>query len=431
MTNLEKIKIPNHIKLYEHQKRFVERNPDRALLVHEMRTGKSIIAICWMLLRPNLPALVVCPKGIVEKWKRDLETWNVIADVVSRDQVKKINLSLYSVLVLDEAQDFASPLFTKQRSKRAEVIYNYIKSGKNDHILLLTATPVRSTPWNIHTLACYLGVYWNVKEFRKKFFYFTNRYGINHYEKVSTWRKDIRPYIEKISDIVLLKDCFDVPEEQHKIIDIPWTSKQEKQLLEGDYEEPMTEWYARHKMENGIVKYRALKPLLDGYRKVIVVIYYRDQIEEYKKLIEKDRQVFVLHGGINNQDEVIQGAREADDCVFIVQASMGAGFDAYEFSVIIYASMCWKYVDYIQSTGRIYKPGNIKFEGDLNYIYLIGGRNDKSVLDTIRAGDDFNPHKYMAVDNHLKYDIDNESTGTTKEIKQEGSGPNSESPRLF
>ena len=392
MTNLEKLNLPKKIKLYSHQERFIESNPDRALLVHETGTGKSLIAICWIKLRSKFNALVVCPKGIVAKWKRDLKEMNSVADVISRDNVKKIDLTKYKVLILDEAQDFASPLFDKSRSKRAEVIYKYIKSGFNRHILLLTATPIRSTPWNIHTLACYLKIYWPVKEFRNKFFYYTNRYGINHYEKVANWRKEIRPYLEKISDIVLLKDCFDIPKQEHEIVKIPWTSSQESKLLEVGYTEPMAEWYARHKAENGKIKFQVLKHILNGYRKAIVIIYYRDQIDEYAKLISKDRQVFVLHGGVNNQDEIIQKARESDDCIFILQACMGAGFDAGEFSAMIFTSMSFKYVDYIQAQGRILRANNLH---ENKYYYLLGGRNDEAVYKTIRAGDDFNPHKYL------------------------------------
>lgn len=159
------------MELYAHQKRFAEKDPNRAMLVWETGTGKTVSACVWMNARPHAKMLVVCPKGIVGKWERDLKEWGVKnAEIVSRDHVKKIDLSGYDGLVLDEAQDFASPLFDKSRSQRAEVIYKYVKSHPLAYILLLTATPVRSTPWNIHTLACYLNHYWDIKQFRNRFF---------------------------------------------------------------------------------------------------------------------------------------------------------------------------------------------------------------------------------------------------------------------
>ena len=68
MTNLKKLNLPLGKSLFNHQKRFIEKNPDRAMLVHETGTGKSITAICWMKIRPEVKMLVVCPKGIIKKW---------------------------------------------------------------------------------------------------------------------------------------------------------------------------------------------------------------------------------------------------------------------------------------------------------------------------------------------------------------------------
>jgi len=370
--------------LRPHQQKYMaERNKNRDLLVWEMQTGKTAVACEWIKDRKPRKFLVTCPKGIIEKWKRELKTWGAKADVVSRDQIKKINLDKYDGLVLDEAQDFASPLFNKQRSARAETIYNYVKSHPYCHILMLSATPIRSTSWNLHTLACYLGIFWPVKEFRDKFFYFTDLYGRWHYEPRKDWRIMIRPYLESISDIVLLKDCIDVPEHNHETIFIKQTKKPDKN----------TEWHERHRAEQSEDKWKTLSNLLDGYRKVILVVYYRDQIDDYVKRIGNDRQVFVLNGDTKNQDEVIEQAKKSDDCVFILQASMGAGFSASEFSVMIFASMSFKYVDYIQSTGRLNSTENIHKN---NYVYLIGGECDKAVYDTIMDGHDFNPHKYLA-----------------------------------
>ncbi len=373
--------------LRAHQARFLTKNPDRALLLWEMRTGKTLAATRWIKKREGKLALVVCPKTIVEKWKRDLEEDGAIADVITRDAIKKIDISKYRVLVLDEAHDYASPLFTKARSQRATVIYNHVKNHPETNVLLLTATPTRSTPWNIHTLACYVGQFWPVPAFRDKFEYMSDLYGRMHYELRKDWRVKIRPYVESISDIVLLRDCVDVPKQDHQIIRIPWTPKQENALGE-QYLEPAKEWHARHRAENGEEKLEVLKRLLDGYRKAIVVAFYTSQIEEYSKEIGRERQVFVLNGKTKNHDAVIAAAREADDCVFILQASMGYGFDCSEFSVMIFASQSFKFTDFVQSTGRLIDLRNMH---ENEYIYLLGGDCDESVFKTIQAGHDFHP----------------------------------------
>lgn len=379
------------LKLYAHQQRFIDKNPDRAMLVWEVGCGKTLAACEWLKLRPDRKALVVCPKAIVGKWKRDLEEWGAVADVVTRDAIKKIPLFSYRALVIDEAQDHASPLFIKGRSQRATAIYNHLKEHTDTHVLLLTATPIRSTSWNAHTLGTYIGHYVDWKRFQKDMFFLSDIFGRWHYEPINTWRKDIRPYLERISDIVLARDCADIPPQRHHVIEI--LSDRKKKPVR--YMEAAAEWHERHREEQGKKKFDELEKLLSGYRKAIVILYYREQIEEYRKLIGKDRQVFVLHGGVKDQDAVIKEAREADDCVFLVQASMGAGFDASEFSVMIFASMSFKFVDHIQALGRINRLNNLH-END--YYYLLAGPCDKAVYKTIMAGHDFHPPSYLSND---------------------------------
>ncbi len=398
------------MKLYKHQQRFKDKNPDKAMLVWETQTGKTISACEWIKARPKTKIVIACPKGIIGKWKRELITWGAVADVCSRDEIKRIDLNQYGGLILDEAQDFSSPLFNKARSKRSEVIYNYIKSHKNAPILLLTATPVRSTPWNIHTLACFLGIYWDINNFRNTFFYMTNKFGRMHYEKVNGWQKMIRPFVEEISDIVLMSDCVDVPKQHHQVIDIPWTQKQENELKAQEYKEPTAEWHSRHRMEQGDHKWKVLKELINGYRKIIIVCHYIDQIEDYAKRIGEDRLVYILYGKTKDQDKVIEEAKASDDCVFIIQAQMGAGFSASEFSVVIFASMPFSYVHYTQMIGR---PKVITNLHENTFIYLLGGKNDKTVYNVIQDGKNFDPISYLA--------------GTSEDTKKERSKNNSES----
>lgn len=396
--------------LYKHQQDFIDDNPDKALLVWEVQTGKTVAACLWIKARSNKKILVVCPKSIVGKWQRDMKDDGAIAEVVTRDDIKKMDLSKYDGLVLDEAQDFSSPLFDKSRSKRAEVIYNYVRNNPDNPILLLTATPVRSTPWNIHTLACYLGVYWNPREFRNTFFYMTDMYGRMHYEKIKDWRIKLRPYIESIASIVLMSDCVDVPVQHHISLEIKWTQKQENELAKTLYEDPASEWHTRHRMEQGNRKWKEIKKIIDGYRKVILVCHYTNQIKDYRKRIGNDRQVFVLDGSTKDQDNVIESAKASDDCIFIIQAQMGAGFSASEFSTVIFASMPFSYVHYVQMLGRT------KVINDLHeniFYYLLAGKCDEAVYTTLQDGKDFDPITYLA--------------GTSKEVKQKRGKNNPES----
>ncbi len=374
------------MKLYKHQERFIKKNPDRALLVWETGTGKTIAACEWAKKRPGKKVLVICPKAIVEKWERDfIENKVRNADVVSMSQLNKVDWDTYNALIIDEAQHFASPLFVRGRSLRTTLVYEYLKSHRDTHVLLLSATPVRSTPWNVHTLACYIGRWWELKEYRERFFYMTDTFGRWHWEPKKEWRKDVRPYVEEIADIVLMSDCVDVPRQHEQVIQIPWTGTDEL-ALGNEYREPSAEWHARHKAEQGRKKYEALEKIIEGYQKMIVVCHYREQIDNYVAWIGDDREVFVLDGRTKNQDEVIEAAKKSKDCVFIVQASMGSGFDASEFSVVIFASMSFRYVDKVQMMGRVKRINNLH---ENMFYYLLAGKCDKAVYETIQKGKDF------------------------------------------
>jgi superfamily II DNA or RNA helicase len=379
--------------LYAHQQRFIDKNPDNALLVWEGGLGKTYAACLWIKARKNKKALVVCPKAIIKKWIAELKEAGANADVVSRDYVKQMDLSMYSAIVIDEAQDFAAPLFDTGRSQRATVIYNFVRSNAQANMLLLTATPIRSTPWNIHTLATYVRHFWPVKDFKDRFFYLTDKFGRYHFEKKPHWQRSIRPYVEEIAEIVLMSECTDVPIQHHQVLTIEWTDEQEDKVKAlGLAGEPVKLWHERHRAEQGDAKFKELQTILDKYRKVIVVCEYRSQIDDYVKRIGSDRQVFVLNGSVKDQDAVIKEAQEADDCVFIIQASMGAGFDADQFSIVVFASMSFKYVDYAQMKYRVKRIHNLH---ENTFIHMLGGKCDQAVYNTIQENRDFDVHEYL------------------------------------
>ncbi len=374
------------MKLYKHQERFIKENPDRALLVWEMQTGKTLAACEWAKKRPGRAVLVLSPKAIVEKWERELKEHRVKnTDVVAMSQIHKVDFAKYNALIIDEAHHFAAPVFGNHRSQRVAVIYEYLKLYRDTHVLLLTATPIRSTPWNLHTLAAFIGRFWQVNEFRERFFYLTDTFGRWHWEPKKEWRKAIRPYVEEISDIVLLSECADIPTQHEEVVTIPWT-KADEDVLDKEYKEPSAQWHTRHKAEQGRKKYDVLATLLDGYQKTIVVCHYREQIDNYVAWIGEDREVFVLDGRTKDQDAVIENAKKSKDCIFICQASMGAGFSASEFSVVIFASMSFRYVDFVQMRGRVKVLANLH---ENKFYYLLGGKNDRAVYEIIKKGKDF------------------------------------------
>ena len=149
------------MELYPHQKKFLADNPDKALLAFETGTGKTLCALEWIKLRSGKVHLIIVPKNIKEKWITDLENLptspQILAKVITKEEFKKTDTDEFTSVIVDEADFFSSPLFTKGRSQMAEKLYNMISKQNIQHVLLLTATPYRNQPHSIHTLLSYIG----------------------------------------------------------------------------------------------------------------------------------------------------------------------------------------------------------------------------------------------------------------------------------
>ena len=203
------------------------------------------------------------------------------------------------------------------------------------------------------------------------------------------WRINIRKTLEAHTDIVSLKDIVEyLPPPENIVINV----SHEK------YERPEDEvvtWTHEHRHEQ---KGKVNDILKLGFKKLIVVCYYTDQIDEMVQGLSKEKPVFVLDGRTKDADEVKRQAQEAEECYFIVQSSMGFGFDGYMFGAIVFASMSHSCLNHTQMTGRL---RHIEHLVPVFYYYLLGGRWDKRILETIQEGKDFNPHLYREFDNTL------------------------------
>lgn len=384
------------MKPWKHQARVIRENPLRAIWAWEMRVGKSYPAAVWVdhPVRNN-NAFIVTPKANKKDWV-DMKTK---ARVLTKEEFKGFDFveNIPTALVIDEAHYFASALFIRKgggRSQLSEKLYYLVKKYPQMDILLLTATAIRQDAWSLHTLLCYLGEYYDWKEWRKEFFEQKYMPFLPHqpwlkpgelpmaWVPKKDWRINIRKYLEKHCDIVSLRDVVDyLPPMDPVFIKI-------KHPLYKRPEGEVVTWVHEHLHEQAGKDKEILKL---GYRKAIVVVQYREQIDQLKKALEKDRPVFVLDGRTKDPAATKKAAQEADDCYFIVQSSMGFAFDGWMFSAMIFASMSHSCLDHTQMLGRMRHLEHLKA---VTPYYLIGGRWDKRIYDTIEKGEDFNPHIY-------------------------------------
>lgn len=367
-----------------HQYNFLAKNPNKAILNWEMRVGKTLPAALWI----DYPSrsgntYIICLK----KNKRGWLAMNTKATVLTKEEFKKEakNIVNPTAIVIDEMHYFGSAIFLKGRSKLAEEMYNLVKKYPNCHILGLTATPIRQDAWSLHTLLCYIGVYYDWKTWQTMFFERKKMPYLRFpaWFPKKDWKVKIRPFLEKHTDIVALADVVhDLPPAETYVENVPCSPYKEP-------EDKVVTWSHEHQHEQEN-KGKWIAEL--GYKKIIVVCYYTEQINALKKELEEIKPVFVLDGRTKDQEAVIEQAQQAEECYFIVQSSCGEAWDGWMFGAMVFASMAHSCFQHTQMLGRQRHPKHLKAT---ETYYLIGGRWDKRIYDTIESGKEFNAHIYL------------------------------------
>lgn len=379
------------MKPLKHQQEFIDRVRSgnyKRLVVWEGGVGKTIAGALWLKDGRDAVALVVCPKRVVQKWKTELHLWGTKACVLSKEDFKKIPHKKWSAIVIDEADEFASPLFTKGRSQLTTHMYELMRLY-NAPTLLLTATPIRSNPWNLHTLLCFAGHYIDWKKWRNHFFVLERRPYLSRpaWLPRKDWRERIVPVLEKYGDIVLLKDCVgDLPPKTIEIVPV----KVESGFKLEEWE-PSKAFHAEHRHEQKNKAAHILE-IAKEYRKVLVVAYYREQIAELERVLSKDRLTFAVWGGSKDQEKMLKEANEVPECFLIVQASLGAGFDANTFSCVVFASMSYAVRDFVQMGYRVRRIHDLH---PVKFYHLNAGRCDKIIFNNVEKGKSFIPSEWV------------------------------------
>ncbi len=363
--------------LYPHQQRFLDDNPDRALLCWEVGTGKTLAAVEWMKLRPGINFVVVCPKQILKMWQGAIPS---NARVLTKEQFKKADLYEYSGIVVDEADHgFGSALFTKGRSAMATTLYNWIRAHQDAPVLLLTATPIRNAPHTSHTLLTYIQKASDWKTYRTVQYNLVSRpYNPRpFYEPKKGWQKVSAKMITDNASVANLSDIVHVPEQYEEVIHI---SPKLSTTLD-------LSWHDIARAESGSAKLKWIQEYSKDKRKVVIVSRYLDTLFKWTPLLSKEREVFVLTGATKNQEEVIRNARDSFENYLLIQADLAAGYELPEYDFMIFASLSFSVRSLTQMKGRMLRINALKSN---YYTYLLGGPCDKRVYQhVVVEGQDF------------------------------------------
>lgn len=377
------------MNLYPWQEKALTPPNDYAIWCAETGTGKTHAAKLWLQQGTRSSnAVIIVPKQLRSDWRDDCPYARVYSfeDFVKADDLP----SNPSAIVVDEADAMASPLFVaKSRSQRTEKLYRYVMANPRAHILLLTATPVRSTPWNMHTLLVLsrLKAPESWKKYREIYFQLEHKPYLPRpaWLPKPGWQKLMPELIDKYTHTALMSDMVELPPETHEIIKL-----KEPKYEENTEWEAMAQFVADHRLEQ-LQKSKEIKRLARGYRKVVVVAHYREQIDQLYSELRKERETFVLDGRTADAQSVVANAEASPECFIIIQSSVGAGFELPSFAVMIFASQGYSVRNYIQMCGRIKRINALK---PTFFYYLQAGRCDRMIYKSIKKGEDFVPAKY-------------------------------------
>lgn len=405
------------MQLYLHQQKVLDENKPKWLLAMDMGTGKSLTAIELAKKNNCQTVLLICPKSLKEKWKRDLELHfkkNISYLILSKEEFSKQwkSLPMYTAVIVDEAH-----FFSGMTSKMSKNLTLYLKTHKPNFIWLLTATPYMSTPWNIYVLARHLGKEWSYITFRDKFFTTkmifagrdprTGKAKMREVPQIKEGiEEEIALLVNKIGTTIRIDECADVPEQVFENEYFKLNPKQiavKKQVLLEE-SNPIVLFTKYHQIECGTLKGNdyvedvffdtdkddRILDIVANNKKVAVVCRYNLQI---KKLAEKlkDKKVFQITGEVKNRDGVVQQVEASDECVVLINASCSEGYELPSVGVIVFASLSFSYKDYKQICGRFLRINKLKKNV---YIHLIttseeGETVDQAVFEAVMKKQDF------------------------------------------
>lgn len=390
--------------LFAHQKKFLSTNPDKAALVWSCGTGKTRTACEWAILGHDMP-LIICPKALKTNWIREANRWGVpAARVMTKEEFRRdwAKESRYSQVIVDEMHNgFLTPNFKSQMSK---ALRDYIKKHSISRVLVLSATVYTSSPWNIFSLAHYLGYNWSWPKFNQEFFTQV-RMGRRMIPKVKpNSEARLANIVKRIASVVDIHDCMDVPPQLHTDPEYFSLTFTQSSAIKRHYDPlPIVRYTSQHEIENGvwlgnefappetfeIDKNERILDLCKENDKVAIVCRYNSQIDSlYSLLLAAGITPLVIRGSVKNRDSVTIAAESAKECVVLIQADCAEGYQLPSFGLCVFASMSYSYVKHVQLCGRFLrmdKPSKTTFV----YLLTEGKSIDQGIYDAIKKKEDF------------------------------------------
>ena len=396
------------LKLYNHQKELIDKNPKKYLLAHGCGSGKTITSI-KLVEKKNEIALIICPKSIRHQWEEELDKhaidsnkWCVITKEEFRRDWNKI--SKYNAICIDEFHFFLGMTGYRKKSAMLKSLLSYIKKHNPEIIYGLTATPFLSSPYNLYAAWEILGLvptelkrkYEFHRKFKEHFFSMVNmggRFPVPIMKK--NIEKDIARMVNKIGNTVSLQDCFDVPEQTFITEYFDLTGEQKKAINNLE-EEGIARWTKTHQICGGSLKgdgytenkyfncekTKRVSELAKEHDKLIIVCRYNNEIN-YLKTLLKGVECLVVNGSVKDRHSIINKANTSKKCIVLIQAGCSEGYELPTFPIMVFYSYDFSLKNYIQIKGRILRANKLK--KNLYISLVVRNSIDNDVYKCIKA----------------------------------------------
>ena len=414
------------MKLYEHQRKILEKNRKKCGIFLGTGGGKTLVA----LLLSEGTTLVICPKQQREDktWQKNAEKFGIFLPltVISKEDLRRDweTLPPFDTVIADEVHTLLGVGADTRRRKGEEIpktsqIYeafsSYLQKHPPKRLYLCSATPM-SKPMNVWALATLLGQKWNFYEFRQKY-YVDIRMG---FRRIWLPRNDkatkdkLASLIRSFGYVGSLNDFFDVPPQTEITEYIELSPEQKKALSEISRTEAdqLVRRAKERTVENGVLYGTRVESegITDTVKKHTEIFpsrkidYILERAEEFPKLLvfanytaqinaidealtAAGYRVITLTGATKDRKGAIEEAEKAEACVVVAQCSVSSGYELPSFPCCIFASKSWQYLHMEQGKGRILRANAMKKN---LYIHLVvRGGADERCHEAIMSGKDF------------------------------------------
>ena len=402
--------------------KIIREDPHKTGLFLGTGSGKSLIALS--LARGK--TLVIAPKTQVldGNWEREVakNKLKVKLTVMSKETFRRDahRLQEYDTVIVDEAETclgvtpnirWRNKQAVPKASQLFEALTDYLTKAKPKRIYLCTATIVRS-PMTVWGAAKILGRDWDFYKYRDKFYFRLPMPGREIFmaKKDDETKKALAKLVQSLGYVGKLSDYFDVPDQVYKTVYVETNDKQDKalDLLPLDYPDPLVLCGKKHQVENGVLvgneflnakvfDNAKLDKILDyaiEFPRLVIFAKYSSQIHMIHDALKKaGKYVIVLDGSTKDRKEALRLANLSEDCAFICQSQISAGWELPDYPVMVFASMSYSITDRIQAEGRILRANKLK--KNLFITLVVRGGVDEAVFKSIENKQDFVEKLYV------------------------------------